>query len=73
MKRITVVEGFILLAIIMIIGSLFFTVGSNKDSYSFGVNGLTETRCQNGYLVIVGGSGSVQQVLNENGGGIKCN
>lgn len=39
---------------------------------TMGINGMTETRCINGFKFIVGQNGSTQQVLNENGGGVSC-
>lgn len=43
-----------------------------ESNITFGINGMTETRCINGFKFIVGERGHVQQMLNENGGGVKC-
>ena len=54
---------------IPIIARVAFSDGNN---YTYGANGLTETRCINGLLFVVGQSGSVQQMIGESGGGISC-
>lgn len=53
----------------LIVGSLVF---GDSVSYSLGINGMTETRCINGMQFVVGQSGSVQQILGANGGGVSC-
>lgn len=54
-------------------GSLPHTDSSEfASSFTIGLNGLTETRCINGMQFVVGQSGSVQQILGPNGGGIPC-
>lgn len=45
---------------------------SPVSNITYGINGMTETRCINGFKFIVGEQGRVQQMLNETGGGIKC-
>lgn len=42
------------------------------NAMSFGLNGMTETRCIRGYEFVVGANGSTQQVLNAQGGGVQC-
>lgn len=69
----TLIELIIVVVIVLIIA----TIGSNLyygngTSITYGANGMTETRCINGYLFVVGQSGSVQQVIGEGGGGISC-
>lgn len=44
----------------------------SDNTVSYGINGLTETRCIDGMKFIVGQSGSVQQILGPNGGGVSC-
>lgn len=71
----------VLVAIVIIILSIWvfiilvtsFFPKSSTQSLSSGYNGVTETRCINGYQFVVGYRGNTQQVLNEKGGGIKCN
>ena len=63
---------FIAIAGIMIfnIGSSFF--GNNKSNISIGINGLSEVRCIDGFKFVVGSHGQSRQMVNENGGGIRC-
>lgn len=64
-----------LMVTIAIIGTIvFISLGGcrNQGNLSYGVNGLSEVRCIDGYKFVVGSSGSTQQVLNEKGGGVSC-
>lgn len=45
---------------------------ASGGNMSFGVGGLVEKRCINGYQFLVGQEGRIQQVLNESGGGVRC-
>lgn len=49
------------------VGDVFNTVG-----VSLGLHGVSEIRCMGGYKFIVAKNGTSRQVLNENGGGVKC-
>lgn len=42
------------------------------NSFSIGVNGLTEMRCIEGYKFVVGDRGQARQVMDEFGKGVKC-
>lgn len=48
-------------------------VSGGGNDISIGINGLSETRCIGGYKFIVGEGGQSRQILNEQGGGIRCN
>lgn len=39
---------------------------------SYGINGLTETRCIDGYKFIVGEGGQARQILDGEGRGVRC-
>lgn len=72
----TIIEFLILLAVIgilaiIIIGSLAGATAQG-NSLSFGFNGITETRCINGYTFVVGRDGNARQVLDEFGKGARC-
>ena len=79
-KGFTLIEMMIVLVFIGIIGILATIVGltffgngpTQGTKMSFGLNGLTETRCIRGYEFVVGANGSTQQVLNAQGGGVQC-
>lgn len=58
--------------VILVAGGRALYVGWSTSAVDFGVNGVVETRCVNGFKVLVGQSGSVQQLLDEKGGGIPC-
>ena len=76
-KGYTLIEMLIVLVFIGILATIvvlaFFGHGSTQgNKMSFGLLGLTETRCIRGYEFVVGANGSTQQVLNAQGGGVKC-
>lgn len=74
LKKFTMIELMIVAMICFIVISVISgAINSKNSSFSYGINGVSETRCINGYMFVVGSSGSTQQMLNENGGGIKCN
>jgi len=69
----TLIELMIVVVICAIIGTIVISAASgNRNNYTYGANGMTETRCINGLLFVVGQSGSVQQIVGESGGGISC-
>lgn len=72
----TIIEFLILLAFIgilavVVIGVLAGTAATGNN-LSFGFNGITETRCINGYTFVVGRDGNARQVLDEFGKGARC-
>lgn len=70
----TLIELLLALALIAVIAAGAVTVLRDwgSDSISLGIHGVVETRCVSGLRVVVGQSGSVQQLLDEKGGGIPC-
>ena len=69
----SLIEVMIALAIVTILGSVLIqALTGSSGNYTYGANGMTETRCINGMLFVVGQSGSVQQIIGESGGGISC-
>lgn len=68
----TLIELIIAIVMISIVGSIIYGAMNPNSSVTYGANGMTETRCINGYLFVVGRSGSVQQVIGEGGGGVSC-
>lgn len=73
----TIIEFLILLAIIgivaMVVISAIAGTTAQGNSLSFGFNGVTETRCIDGFKFVVGADGNARQVLDEFGKGARCN
>ncbi len=59
-----------LIALTVIVNAVGFANGNG--SVSFGVNGMTESRCIEGYKFIVGQEGQARQILDEFGKGVRC-
>ena len=59
-----------LVVLIMIAGAVGGSSGGNTISY--GINGMTESRCIEGYRFIVGQEGQARQILDEFGKGVRC-
>ena len=69
----TLIEMLIGVAIIMVLISVGMgVIGGTNGNVSFGVNGMTESRCIDGYKFIVDQNGSARQILDEYGKGAKC-
>lgn len=74
-KGFTLIELMIVFVFIMVIGTIAMgIVGSanGNGNISIGVNGVTESRCIDGYKFIVDQNGSARQILDEFGKGAKC-
>lgn len=72
----TLIEMMVVVIFILTLGMMIIGVvnGSTQgNTVSWGVNGMTEMRCIDGYKFIVGEQGHVRQVMDEFGKGVKCN
>lgn len=69
----TLIELIVVVVLIALIALMVFTASDQKSAISWGVNGITETRCIAGFKHVVGEGGQARQVLDENGRGVKCN
>lgn len=61
---------FVLIVGITVIGAVNGT--SQGNTVSWGINGVTEMRCIDGYKFVVGEHGQARQVMDEFGKGVKC-
>ena len=71
----TLIEVMVVLAIIGILGTIVLNAmgaASGNSTISFGVNGMMETRCVEGYKFIVDQNGNTRQILDEFGKGARC-
>ena len=71
----TLIELMIVVAIIGILSVAVipsWQARKKETNISYGINGLTEVRCIEGYKFIIGKSGSAQQVMNDKGHGVSC-
>ncbi len=56
--------------IMFVVGVVNGSAGGNNISW--GINGMTESRCIEGYKFIVGQEGQARQILDEFGKGVRC-
>jgi prepilin-type N-terminal cleavage/methylation domain-containing protein len=75
-KGFTLIELMIIIAICGILTAIALPVllGSNQgnNNISIGINGMTESRCIEGYKFVIGQEGQARQILDELGKGVKC-
>ncbi len=45
---------------------------SSGNNISWGINGMTESRCIEGYKFVIGEHGQPRQILDEFGKGVRC-
>jgi prepilin-type N-terminal cleavage/methylation domain-containing protein len=74
-------KGFTLMEVMVVIiicgilllffSSLIFSSKSGNGA-SWGINGLTETRCIDGYKFIIGYGGQARQIMDSYGKGVPC-
>lgn len=75
MNGFTLIEGMIAIAIMGIALAIVASGASSMNgsgSVSFGINGITEMRCINGFQFVIGEGGQARQVLDEFGKGVRC-
>lgn len=71
----TLIEMMVAVVFIMCIGMFVINAVNgvnNAGNISFGINGMTESRCIEGYKFIVGQEGQARQILDEFGKGVRC-
>ena len=71
----TLIEMMIAVVIVLILILMAVNVVNGTgtgNSISYGYNGMTESRCIDGYKFIVGQDGGARQIMDELGKGVKC-
>ncbi len=71
----TLIELMVVIVIGLIVLTMIFNASgsaSGNNSISWGINGMTESRCIEGYKFIVGQEGQARQILDEFGKGVRC-
>ena len=72
----TLIELFITIVIVMIVGTIGFNfyIGSQNgfSNISVGVNGMTESRCIDGYKFTIDQRGFTRQIMDSVGHGVQC-
>lgn len=71
----TLIEMMIVVAILGIVAAMIVNVAngvSGNGTVSYGVNGMTESRCIENYKFIIDQSGNSRQILDEFGKGVRC-
>lgn len=68
---------FAIVMIVVIVLTVMTALGTvngvqQGNTISWGVNGMTEMRCIDGYRFVVGERGQARQVMDELGHGVKC-
>lgn len=75
-RGITLIETMIILCIVLILAAVAFPalMGKpvSKGNISFGINGMTESRCIEGYKFVIGDGGQARQIIDESGKGVRC-
>ena len=74
-RGLTLIELMIVIVIFVIVmlisaGFIFGTEANNN--ITVGINGITESRCIEGYKFVVGQDGNARQILDEFGKGVRC-
>lgn len=72
----TLIELMIVIAILAILASIIVPAatgrGPSAGDLSWGFNGVTESRCIDGYRFVVGQDGGARQIMDEQGRGVRC-
>ena len=69
---IEIMIAFVFIRIIATIGLNLAGFASGNSSVSYGINGMTESRCIEGYKFIIGQNTQPRQILDEFGKGVRC-
>jgi hypothetical protein len=58
--------------IMFVVGFVNAVNGTGTSNISYGVNGMSESRCIEGYKFILDTKGNTRQILDEFGKGVRC-
>ena len=65
--------GIVFVAILFLIAyPVIFGATNTSTNVSWGVNGMTESRCIEGYKFVLDQTGNARQILDEFGKGVRC-
>jgi len=72
----TLIELMIVIAMLGIVAAIavpaIMGTSSGNTNISWGVNGMTESRCIEGYKFVIDQKGNSRQILDEFGKGVRC-
>ena len=64
--------GIVFFGTLIVIAMNFLASTSGNSNISIGINGMTESRCIEGYKFVIGEHGQPRQILDEFGKGVRC-
>jgi hypothetical protein len=68
---IELIVGAVFVAVLFLIAAPIIFSGPTNN-VSWGVNGMTESRCIEGYRFVIGERGQPRQIIDEFGKGVRC-
>ena len=75
LRGFTLIEMMIVIVMLLIAATVIANVAggiSGNSTVSYGVNGMTESRCIENYKFIIDQKGNSRQILDEFGKGVRC-
>lgn len=71
-KGFTLIELMVVVVFFGVLATIVLNVVGFANTLSFGINGMTEVRCIDGYKFVISEHGQARQVLDEFGKGSRC-
>jgi prepilin-type N-terminal cleavage/methylation domain-containing protein len=69
---IELIVGIVFFAVLVLMAAPILFGSTTNANVSWGVNGVTESRCIEGYKFILDHKGNARQILDEFGKGVRC-